>query len=91
MTVKQLRSLRTYVKRLCKSRLLKYTNRMPEGKKQGQSVEWSEINMYTISNEIITMLIPFVLKERAEEPASCSWMELVSTGPQSPEVLMSHW
>ena len=91
MTVKQLRSLRTYVKRLCKSRLLKYTNWVPEGKKQGQTVEWSEINMYTISNEIITKIIPFVLKERDEEPASCSWMELVSTGPQSPEVLMSHW
>ena len=91
MTVKQLRSLRTYVQRLCKSRLLKYTNWVPEGKKQGQVVEWSEINMYTISNEIITKLIPFVLKERAEEPASRSWMELVSSGPQSPEVLMSHW
>ena len=94
ITIKQLRQLRLYIQRLCKARLLQHTSDSPFGfYKAGGQIHWSEINLYDITDEILKKLIPFLLRQQPDQPSddSCSWMELVASGPKTPKILLSHW
>ena len=94
MTIKQLRQLRLYIQRLCKARLLQHTSDSPFGfYKAGEQIHWYEINLYDITDEILRKLIPFLLRQQPDQPSddSCSWMELVASGPKTPKILLSHW
>ena len=93
MTVKQLRALRLFIERLCKTRLLRHSRDSPFGLyKKGDLIKWSEINLYDITDEIFQPLIPFLLR-RTDHPSpehGCSWTELVASDLQQPTVLFSH-
>ncbi|CAK9025882.1 Ankyrin-2 (ANK-2) (Ankyrin-B) (Brain ankyrin) (Non-erythroid ankyrin) [Durusdinium trenchii] len=49
---------------------------------KGSAVAWPAVNLYVINDHFVK---PFTL------PFKCSWVELVSAGPQPPTWFVSHW
>jgi len=84
MTLRQLRELKDFVLRLCKTRLLR--NPISGfGRVKGQKILWTQINQYDICEQIMTRIIQ-------DDENSCSWVELVANGKiQSPKTFISHW
>lgn len=85
VTLRQLRDLREFAKRLCKVGLLKFpqTRHNEELDQVGHRVKWTRISQYEINSEIIKRVIP--------EEFSCSWAELVANGyPQARRFFCSH-
>jgi len=103
MTVKQLRSFQVFVQSLCKMRLLKHTEAFSDDARKliGKPIDWFEINLYNITDEVIKKVIPFVdppvLKGDSHEDRSSetkkwfSWVEFVAIKPQAAKILISHW
>lgn len=98
MTVKQLMDFRALVKRLTKTGLLKNTTPFSKASGTfGQAIDWSDINLYQITDEVIKKVIPHVDPEGEYEASSSggrrwySWTELVARKPQRATVMMSHW
>ena len=86
LTLQQLRDLRQYVKRLCKTCALRET-RSPcahRERETGSRIAWSMINQYDVVDLIFKLMIP-------QGDNSCSWAELVAEGPQKPRFYVSHW
>lgn len=92
MSLRQLRHLRDYVKRLCKANIIR---RRPaaaaHGGGGGRNIErddrifWFSINQYDINELILKRIIP--------QKKSCSWVELVAdrgSPGQPPETYLSH-
>jgi len=78
MTLKQLREMRNFVQRLCKTGLLKYPP-IPHNDALGRSksrIQWTQITHHEIVSEIIKKVIP---KEN-----SCSWVEMVGRSQAQP-------
>lgn len=83
ITLCQLRSLADFVRRLCKTLVLKHTSRFSqESGLCGQPIRWTLLNMHNINQEIILKLIP--------QANSRSWVEIVSADPQPPKFFVSH-
>jgi len=86
MTLKQLRELREFAKRLCVARLLKYPQsaRNDALEVSGKPVRWTQLTPHEITSEIIKRVIP--------QEHSCSWVELVSNGRRQERVFFcSHY
>mmetsp|Transcript_120790 Transcript_120790/g.346978 ORF Transcript_120790/g.346978 Transcript_120790/m.346978 type:complete len:833 (-) Transcript_120790:293-2791(-) len=74
VTLKQVRDLAAFLRRLCGAGILKYPDNEFNRKRGcvGEPIVWSQITMHEINSEVIKRVIP---KEH-----SCSWAELVSQG-----------
>ena len=82
ITVYQLRSLRIFLQRLCKTGQLK---------QDAQTIHWYILNMYHISDLVLRPVIMHLhTKRKCDGPPKLSWVELVATGSQPPTILMSH-
>eukprot|EP00931_Biecheleriopsis_adriatica_P051181 TRINITY_DN29661_c0_g1_i3.p1 TRINITY_DN29661_c0_g1~~TRINITY_DN29661_c0_g1_i3.p1 ORF type:complete len:737 (+),score=90.35 TRINITY_DN29661_c0_g1_i3:97-2307(+) len=94
ITIMQLRELRTFLQRLCKTGLL-----VREGAVSGPTrkcIRWFDINMYDICDEVIKKLIMHADPDCPVDPETgnqwYSWVEFIAQGrPQKPEVFFSHW
>jgi len=85
MTLRQLRDLREFVKRLCKGRMLKYpTNEFNDRlERSGKTIPWTQVTQHDITSEVVKKIIP--------QKHSCSWVELVANGkPQTRKYFISH-
>jgi hypothetical protein len=83
ITLVQLRSLQDYLKRLCKTGLLRHSSEFAAEKGlTGKALGWTLLNMHHINLEVIKKLIP--------SKNSCSWIQIVSSEPQKPKVYVSH-
>lgn len=97
MTVKQLRSLRTFLQRLAKTALLKNTTKHAKSRGAfGKPISWFEMNMYQITDEVINKVIPFVDPDGEKDPMGTgrrwySWVEFVTPTPQPANIMFSHW
>lgn len=95
MTVSQLRSLRTFLQHLTKTELLKHTTeRSKTNGTQGHLIPWMNLNMYDITSEVITKVIPHVdpKGEHIDETRRWySWVEFVADEPQPAKIMFSHW
>ena len=86
VTIQQLRNLRLFLQRLCKSGLLR-------SKFRGNArINWFEINMFDIRDCVILPLIRHLERARNNEwNGGYSWAELVAEDPeQPPDLLLSH-
>ncbi|CAE7785451.1 ANKRD44 [Symbiodinium sp. CCMP2456] len=82
ITVQQLRDLKLFLQRLCKTGQLK---------KDGWAVDWHRLNQYHISELVLVPVITHLhAKCKLEGQPRRSWVELVASGPQPPEILVSH-
>ncbi|CAE8612784.1 unnamed protein product [Polarella glacialis] len=60
MTVKQLQDLRLFLQRLCKSQVLKQTTKFPKLRGlEGKPMDWYDINLYQMNDEVIKKVIPY--------------------------------
>lgn len=107
LSVKQLTELRSFLRRLCNARLIRFTEASKfAGDRRGEPIDWFEINLYNISDEVIRKVIPEVLSDGGEfvdidgapqsAPANdkwCSWAELVMKPGhrQKAMIMFSHW
>jgi len=95
ITVKQLRSLRTFLQYLTKTELLKHTTEHSKGKaSHGKLIPWTSLNMYHITNEVIKKVIPHVDPKGEhldEDRRWYSWVEFVAEEPQPAKIMFSHW
>jgi len=97
ITIRQLNDLAIYLQRLCKAGLLKFTSDWSKSKNLlGHRVAWSLLNMYIISAEVITKVIPHSDPLRAPDEETgqlwYSWVEFLNAGkPQTPKIFLSHW
>jgi len=83
LTLRQLHDLQDFVKRLCKSGLLRYPDDQFNKHRAGKSIKWTRISQHEIVSTVIRKIIP---KEH-----SCSWTELVAHGqPQTRKFFCSH-
>mmetsp|Transcript_16079 Transcript_16079/g.36906 ORF Transcript_16079/g.36906 Transcript_16079/m.36906 type:complete len:767 (+) Transcript_16079:33-2333(+) len=83
ITLKQLRNLQEFLRRLCKAGLLKHTSEFSKASgKYGERIKWTGLNMHDINEEVIKQLVP---KEH-----SCSWVELITSEPQTSKFFVSH-
>eukprot|EP00404_Azadinium_spinosum_P060963 CAMPEP_0180698238 /NCGR_PEP_ID=MMETSP1038_2-20121128/3919_1 /TAXON_ID=632150 /ORGANISM="Azadinium spinosum, Strain 3D9" /LENGTH=797 /DNA_ID=CAMNT_0022729797 /DNA_START=45 /DNA_END=2439 /DNA_ORIENTATION=+ len=96
VTVRQLRELSLLLQRLCKARVLKRTTEFSKSVGQyGTVIDWFEVNMFDISNEVIKKVIPFVDPDGKEDPSDprkqwYSWAEFVAQKEQPPSIMVSH-
>jgi len=93
ITIQQLFDLRDYLSSLCKTCLLRNTSEFSKHLgTHGQLIEWSSINMYQITDEVIKKAIPFVdpLKDRFPDRQWYSWVEFVAKRPQPAKIMLSH-
>ena len=79
--VKQLCDLRIYLQRLCKAKVLR------QGSLQ---LQWHELNLYHVTDEVIKPFISFRERQWGGDE-TYSWAELVALGPQTPDLMVSHW
>lgn len=95
ITVKQLRSLRTFLQYLTKTELLKHTTDHSKKKaSHGKLIPWTSLNMYHITNEVIKKVIPHVDPKGEhldEDRRWYSWVEFVAEEPQPAKIMFSHW
>jgi hypothetical protein len=85
LTCKQFQETVRFVKRLCRTGLLKYTS----GKREGQRILWTEITMLEVCDNVVMPVIDFL--RNGEKKYSCAWSTLVSEGcVQQPQIFISH-
>ena len=91
ISLRQLRNLRDYIRRLCKAGILKRpsvptSNSKKNGRtKDDDRVFWFSINQYDINELVLKKIIP--------KDKSCSWVELVAdpeSPQQAPDTYLSH-
>ena len=89
LTVKQLCDLRLLLQRLCKAKVLR--GKAAAGS-SGECLQWHELNLYHVTDEVIRPVILSREKEwKGQDAAGYSWAELVAAGPQPPQLMVSHW
>jgi len=97
ITIRQLRDMRSFLIGLCKTGLLKHT--MEDGimkDKKSQEIDWFEINLYDVTDEVIKKVIQHVDPHGARDsdyPTMkwYSWTEFVANGEQLAKLMISHW
>lgn len=88
ISLRQLRSLRDYVRRLCKAGILRRDLSRQDGTQQeteDDRIFWFSINQYDINELVLKKIIP--------QDKSCSWVELVADPDcpeQAPDTYLSH-
>eukprot|EP00435_Cladocopium_sp_Y103_P063560 s207_g25.t1 len=96
LSMKQLCDLRIFLQRLCKAKVL---TRRAASDADGSHLQWHELNLYHVTDEVIKPVIAF-RERKGGHSAGYSWAELVAEGPQKPELMVrpqkpelmvSHW
>eukprot|EP00929_Paragymnodinium_shiwhaense_P031094 TRINITY_DN17506_c0_g1_i2.p1 TRINITY_DN17506_c0_g1~~TRINITY_DN17506_c0_g1_i2.p1 ORF type:complete len:852 (+),score=130.63 TRINITY_DN17506_c0_g1_i2:152-2707(+) len=83
ITLEQLTRLSDFLKRLCKTGLLRYTcDFSQEHGLHGERIRWTSLNMHNICQEVV--------RARIKKDNPCSWMEIVAPSSQPPDVFVSH-
>eukprot|EP00913_Durusdinium_trenchii_P002248 g2077.t1 len=94
ITIRQLNDLSIYLQRLCKAGLLRFTSEWSKRKGvelHGKPVAWSLLNMYIISEEVLTKVIRHY-DPHCPDQTWYSWVEFLNGGePKRPKVFFSHW
>lgn len=95
ITVRQLKSLRVFLQRLCKTGLLKGKARGDADRGLGSALGWYDITMYDIRDKLLE-IIPFLdphFEHDSSQPQKrwYSWAEVVATGPKKPTIMISHF
>eukprot|EP00971_Amphidinium_carterae_P114218 2263268-Amphidinium_carterae.1 len=94
ITIKQLKDLRTFLRRLTASNLLKHTTKFSEScGTKGESLQWTDLNLYHITDEVIKKVIPYVDPDGEKDPAGSrrrwySWVEFVAEKKQPAKIML---
>jgi len=96
VTVTQIYDLRLFLQQLCKCQLLRQTSTFARlNDLLGRRLDWHNIDLYQITDEVISKVIPHVDPSSEHGPQEgrryCSWAEFVASGPQPADFMVSHW
>ncbi|CAJ1453527.1 unnamed protein product, partial [Effrenium voratum] len=95
ITIKQLRTLHSFLQYLTKTEVLKHTSEFSRTTgMHNKLIPWTSLNMYDITTEVIKKVIPHVDPEGEhidDERRWYSWVEFVAAKEQPAQIMLSHW
>lgn len=87
----QLQELSDFVKRLCKSGILRKTSNEVRPDDTAEWLHWNDVHMAHITEMIVKPAIRYLSAAASPDtqPEECSWVEIVADGPQEPRFFVS--